>query len=116
MISPETKAESMAMYQAKIKFAGLIGEDGTEFSTPGYMRAPVSFGGTPTGLANGTPIMFPVAPVAWGRAIAVALFDAAGAFIISDPLAMPIDVRANDQVVLPPGAVAVEFEAEEIPV
>lgn len=115
MISDFTKAQIMGGMR-RARFAALVGEDGKEIVGQGYARASVSFGVTPAGLANAGPVVWPVAPVPWGVAVSVALFDEAGNFLVSDPLAAPVEIRANDQYVLPPGAIAVEFEIpEEIP-
>ena len=113
MISPYSRQAALAFY-GRARWAGLVGGDGLELVGPGYARAPIMFAVGGEALKNAGPVAFPVAPQPWGRAESVALFDDAGQFLISDPLATPIDVRARDQVVLPPGAVAVEIEEEAV--
>lgn len=112
MMSEYSKAMILKQYQSA-RFAGLVGGDGMELVGPGYQRAPVSFGVTPAGLVNASPVAFPVAAAPWGVAVSLALFDAAGNHLLGDPLDQPIEVRARDQVILPPGAVRCEFEDDE---
>lgn len=106
MISQFSKQQTFQFY-SRARFAGLVGGDGMELVGPGYTRAPVSFGVTPSGLQNVQPVMFPVAPTPWGTAVSLALFDEAGNHLAGDPLDQPVEIRARDQFVLPPGAVRV---------
>lgn len=108
MISQFSKQQTLEFYR-RARWAGLVGGDGMELVGPGYSRAPVSFGVTPMGLANVSPVMFPVAPAPWGVAVSLALFDEAGNHLLGDPLEQPVEIRARDQFVFPPGAVTVSM-------
>lgn len=89
---------------------------GSEVSSGGYVRQPISFGSPNNGvITNNEEIRFPLATSDWGEVTHGALFDSetGGNRLTDETFNVSREVRENDQVIFGVGSYTVRLEPKE---